>query len=267
MPLLLAFIVACFALIPITPRAYGNPLSPSEAVLSLQGPAPDADFGLLTKFVGVQPGASLNYSFDTNADFSGWSGLLSGSYLGKNINVDYTGSLSQGTAATRASWSSSGLYGEDQWIGKGNAVFTDTANGFQIGFSSFLRVGGNAAQVGSPESPVTIIAADNGSNITFIQTLASAIGFGCCIDFSFDSPNSFSNLTFSTIHTDLTLGDPGLPDATPLILRDVSVIFIDATGIHGNGTINVESVPEPPSILLLSAGVLAMISFQLARRY
>jgi hypothetical protein len=242
----------------IAPTMHANPINPAEAMLAIQATVPDADSALLAKLFGLQGGQTLDYSFSTAVDLTSWSARILG-ILTMPINVTYTGTVADLAAGTFYNWISTGTFGTLSWSGTGRAVLTDNGNTFDMLFSSQLNVGNKSATLGSPTSPVEITGLDDGNTITFIQTTSSPIGYGCCVEFSFEGP-VLSPLTpkLVTFGSDLIMGDPGLPGATPLVIDDSHTVVILSSGSLQSDIGTITIIPEPFTTLLVGAGLMRM---------
>ncbi len=140
-------------------------LSNSDTALVLNATIPDGDLFLLSEFFGFQANEFFDYKFDI--DNTGWSATLSGVYLGKNLNITYSGDTSTFPSGN-ITWTTSGFFGSDTWSGNGTALITDTGIGFDIDFDSSLTVGTN---LGAFNQQINVLV--DSSVITPVETFGT----------------------------------------------------------------------------------------------
>jgi hypothetical protein len=119
-------------------------LSPEVAMLVTQSTAYDLDYTSLLDLYGSDY-VTNNYSFTSNGNpGDSYVGNLTGTYLGKNLSVQYNGDFSNYSTTKIITWNSVGNYGSDPWIGSGSVqVVGDSTTGFIIYYNSSLNLGSN----------------------------------------------------------------------------------------------------------------------------
>ena len=117
------------------------------------------DLGSLGLFNGNN-NSSLNIS--ASVDQNGFTANISGLYLGKSLNVNYTGNSSNFGTNGQVSWTSSGSLGSNTWSGGGtNEISLLSTDQWQSLFSSLdLNVGANTSNF-----------ANTGTNFNFNTSL------------------------------------------------------------------------------------------------
>jgi hypothetical protein len=133
----------------------------NDSALVTQGTNIDMDFFMLTQFYG-EKNETLNYNSTSTPN--GWSGKLTGTYKGKQVNVNYLGDTSQFPLGP-VTWTSSGFYGSDAWTGSGSALITGTGGNFQVDFQSSLNVGSHTGS-----SKFLINGTENASEIKYVDS-------------------------------------------------------------------------------------------------
>jgi hypothetical protein len=139
-------------------------LTSMQESLVTQGTVPDGDFFMLTRFTSFEPGNTLR--FQSRSDGLNWDALLSGSYLGTDVDVSYEARRS--SASAPLTWTSSGFYGADEWTGSGSISIADAPGGFVVNLTSTLEVGSDTGSVNA-----TIQAMFDGSAIEYGGTTGS----------------------------------------------------------------------------------------------
>jgi len=113
-------------------------------MLVTQSTAYDLDYTSLLDLYGSDY-VTNNYSFTSNGNpGDSYVGNLTGTYLGKNLSVQYNGDFSNYSTTKIITWNSVGNYGSDPWIGTGSVqVVGDSTTGFNIYYNSILNLGSN----------------------------------------------------------------------------------------------------------------------------
>ena len=215
--------------------AMAKELATLEASAVSQGTIADSDFFLLTEFFGFTLAETLDYQ--STADASGWTGTLSGTYLGTSVDVSYSGDLSAypGGAIT---CTSSGSFGPHAWNGNGTFSITDTGGaGFQVDFQSSLDVGANSGGF-----DLLIEGTADPSEIRFVDSSGTGIPRSMKPSFKWD-------IASRTIITDVELEGIG------------EIIINEWVVGAGNATIAgpITTVPAPATLPLLALGGLALV--------
>ena len=100
-----------------------------------------------------KPAPSLNYTaVGSDANWTLWTGALVGSFLGRSVNLGYSGALS-GFPPGTITWTTTGTFGGGGVAGSGTATISyPTLSTFDLTFSDTLAYGGNSitANVGIP---------------------------------------------------------------------------------------------------------------------
>lgn len=228
----------------LTPLIPDPRTDPAEAGAMLQGTIPDADFFLLANFFGVGP-ETLTYQSVTNS--SGWSGTLSGTYLGKSLNVTYSGNSSAFPGSI--TWTSSGSYGSDPWASNGAALITATPTGFQLGFKLFLKVGGNSGSFNVLDNAIV-----TESEIGFVNTSGTVLVNG--------SPIAFAGTSYVKIR------DTGFYKSDQTDGVKITNSGFQAPAAQGTIIISetLNAIPEPSSLVMLSSGMLGVLGYIRYRR-
>jgi len=216
----------------------------------IQSTATDTDFLFLTDFAGYQAGQTVAYRSSTSS--AGWTGMLSGSYLGMPLSVGYSGDLTAYPPGP-VTWTDSGTYGAWVWTGSGSATITDTGPAsFQLAISDSLMVGSNMAAL-AYTIPGTVLA---DGTILFGSAGGDEVGSGT----GTINGLALANTCYSyrdaamTMRSDIVIRPDDKPcddyhTADNQYVRDNTILV---------GTISTV-VPEPPPIFLLGAGLAGVL--------
>jgi hypothetical protein len=118
--------------------ARGDVLTASEANVIISSTAFDQDL-LYTSFTESDNAVA---DFNGILNNAGWSGLLTGNFLGTALNVSYSSDSSAFSTSGAITWNSSGSYGSSAWAGSGAATFTSIdLNNITATYVSTLTIG------------------------------------------------------------------------------------------------------------------------------
>src|SRR4051812_37205032 len=95
--------------------ARADVLTASEANVIVSSTAFDQDL-LFTSFTQSDNAVA---DFNGILNNAGWSGLLTGNFLGTAVNVSYSADSSAFSTSGALTWNSSGLFGTSAWAGSG----------------------------------------------------------------------------------------------------------------------------------------------------
>lgn len=247
---ILAVVLAAMAGAPVA-RA-GSINGPAMAGLLISNTAPVLDYYGLTLFEGESMTDVLNTG--SIATLTGFSQILSGTYLGQALSVAYVGNSTAfpGGAIT---WNSVGAYGNQAWSSSGSATFTfPAASTFQIAYSSSLTIGSDTMS-----TDLTISGAASDHSLFYTGTTGTIT-----VD---RKPVPAPKATI----LEPEWPEPGDPDehdletnggmlvwgTTVVIDADYSSSPREPTLIEDKGIIG-ETCPEPSSLLLAAFGVLGL---------
>lgn len=155
----LIIVMVIFLALPVSVKAVS--FGANESSLIIHDTAVDLDSFMLSKFYEINMNESLNYTFTSTP--TGWSGNISGTYKGEQLEVEYSGNTS--FPSGMVTWNSSGSYGSDTWIGNGSALITGTGGNFQVDFNSSLNIGNNTGA-----SKYLINGTENASEIKYVNS-------------------------------------------------------------------------------------------------
>ena len=93
----LSAMLACFLTTAVPAQAQAVLVSAQESSVGIQAALINSDFGAVATIFGSAIGSTIDYQATTLV--TGWSGTLTGIYLGKNVNFTYTGNLSPSPGA------------------------------------------------------------------------------------------------------------------------------------------------------------------------
>jgi hypothetical protein len=129
----------------VTAPASAITLTPGDAQVLSQSVIADLDYLGLREFFGVDF-VKNNYSSSTD-EFT-YTGLLSGTYLGNDLEVNYFGDFSDFLQTGVIVYNSQGFLGNQEWSGAGTVQITENSeNEFSFNLDSSFNVGSNTVSV------------------------------------------------------------------------------------------------------------------------
>jgi hypothetical protein len=221
--------------------AYAGPVDPIEAGLAAELSVPDLEFFLLTQFVGLSPDT---LTLSETVSSTGVSYVESGIYLGQPVNVTLSGITSSFPVIT---YTTSGTYGSSPWSGGGTITFMATSTGFTMDFS------GTSLMIGTHSGlyDIQVTAADDGTNITFVNTTGTVFADGKPKDAkpTADYPDKPKVGDLATDDVEV--------NGTTYIVSQQKIVEIDP-----DGTLRLQSkikpAPEPSTLIMFGSGILAL---------
>jgi hypothetical protein len=118
-------------------------LSVLDASSLIQSTATDADALFLSIFKNISPVAVWNYA--STSSLTGWTGSLSGSFLGSALSVSYSGDLSAYPSGA-VTWTSSGTYAAETWDTEAHVTIVNpSADTFVVLLNDTFHLGANTA--------------------------------------------------------------------------------------------------------------------------
>jgi hypothetical protein len=193
--------------------------------LILNNTLPDNDYNLLTQFAGFNLGDTLSLSMTGTSN--GWQTSLTGTYLGTNLNVNYSGTITSGGLA---SWTSSGTYGASTWTGSGTAQFSQTSsNTFQLIDDSELSLDENTSVL-----HITNSGSFNGQSVMYTGTTGTETLNGNAVALKF---NTLFFTNWPPKAGDTFWDDIDQTNGTAVIVSTGVVASVASQGINYSGTL------------------------------
>ncbi|HUT93059.1 MAG TPA: hypothetical protein VMY37_26580 [Thermoguttaceae bacterium] len=255
----------------------------NEVRFSLENVVVDTEFALLTSFVGQTSGV-LNY-FSEITD-TGWTGNVTGTYAGRNLDVTYIGNTAD---LSSMSWFGIGTFGSETWSSSGTASFTDPPlegildlKNMQVGLSVSGSIGAGSitvklikdlddqeligsVAVSALDVPVLGSALEKELSLTLKQT-----------DFSYTSREKYTVLFGWASRTDVVNSGrlfhrvPRVPPPPiPPPWQPLGPGFEEGFAGPGGTTFNqmqVQAVPEPSSFITWGVGTFVLLGYGRRRR-
>lgn len=279
----------------ISLKLIAGPLDPREIALVMESTVVDIDTSVIALSYGNDFLTKLNYVSQINSD--GWTGRMWGTYQGHTVDVYYIGSVSFVGGANSQydiAYNSTWLFDEQSATGAGTGVFTDPEFGFKIDLLN-LSVSGSVS-INYGIATLTLSGTKDFSNHTLtVAGEASAldiplIGSAASAELAF----TFDQLTgeYKSTATGKVLGGwlwektetvnkgtirrprtpppppppppPNPPPQYPYVPEPYDPGFGDDPTTSGYNNMEVYTVPEPSTVVLVSFG---MITYALSRRY
>jgi hypothetical protein len=224
---------------------------------------PDSEVSVLTQFFGSSPDQVLNFHSDPSPD--GSVGTLSGTYLGKNLSVQYK-FVKSGFPGTSGliTFASSGLYGLQPWAGSGDVSLTlsEATIGDTIvaNLTSSLFVLGSFGETTVMQKSGDLLGTDIPGRFLAISGCAGGISPCASWQVGFRSSldgNELLDIPGSLVFSDFERGDAKLQNelqiASDCLMNDIACMV--------DGTIT--GVPEPNTLFLFGTSLAGLIAWGL----
>jgi hypothetical protein len=142
-------LIALLLLVSSLPGWAGPLIDVREINAVLESVVVDLDLTMFGLYFGSDPASALQYR--SWVGLEGWTGILSGTYLGGPLELTYEGIFTPGLLPSDPafiSYTSTGTWGGEIWSGQGTAQYLDPEYGYQISPLQGTISGSISGQVG-----------------------------------------------------------------------------------------------------------------------